>query len=404
LLYDRWISRNTYQLSLPRKYFRLEPTDIINVPSVGPLRILNRKDSDGVLTFDCVAEDTTLYSLAGVGASLPSVNSDVSQAGPTISKFLDIPLLRDIDDGPGFYIAANGYYAGWSGCELWRSTDGGASYVRTDTALLTGAAIGSALTALATAPTANVFDEANSVDVQLINGTLSSATALEVLNGANAAYLAGEVIQFKTATLLDTNKYRLSGLRRARCGTEQYMSTHAIGDTFVLLNTSSIGRVVHATADIGLERIYKTPSIGQLVADAAPQSLTSASVGQKCLSPVGLAAGRTANASWDISGKWIPRTRIGGEWRDGVDITMGEASEAYEVEIWTSGFATLKRTITSVASGAGSVVTPGSRTFLYRSADQVTDFGSNQSTIYIKVYQLSAVTGRGFPAQGTLTV
>lgn len=404
LLYDRWVSRNTYQINLPRKYSRLEPTDIINVPSLGNMRILNRKDADGVLTFDCVAEDVSVYAYTGVGGVLPAAGSEVSQAGPTILRILDIPLLRDIDDGTGFYVAASGYYPGWLGAELWRSTDGGTTFSRTDTAMLEASTMGSAITALGNAPTANVFDEANSVDVQLLGGTLSSATATEVLNGANAAYLAGEIIQFKTATLIGTNQYRLSGLLRARRGTEQYMATHQVGDSFVFLNTANIYRVVHSTADIGIERVYKAPSLTQLVSEATPMAFTSASVGQKCLAPVGLAAGRTANASWDISGKWIPRTRIGGEWRNGVDATMGEATEDYVVEIWTAAFAALKRTITTVASGAGSVVTPGSRTFLYKSADQVTDFGSNQTTIYVKVYQLSAVTGRGFPAQGTLTV
>ena len=77
------------------------------------------------------------------------------------------------------------------------------------------------------------------------------------------------------------------------------------------------------------------------------------------------------------------RTRIGGDWRDNVDVPLAEESERYEVEIY-SGM-TLKRTITGLT-------TPST---IYTAAQQVTDFGSTQSSVSVKVYQLSAAVGRG---------
>ncbi|MCY1359946.1 hypothetical protein D9M69_465510 [compost metagenome] len=53
--------------------------------------------------------------------------------------------------------------------------------------------------------------------------------------------------------------------------------------------------------------------------------------------------------------------------------------------------ASVKRTI-SVSSPA----------FAYTAADQVTDFGSAQSTITFRIYQLSEVVGRGYPLEVTL--
>jgi hypothetical protein len=67
-----------------------------------------------------------------------------------------------------------------------------------------------------------------------------------------------------------------------------------------------------------------------------------------------------------------------------MSIPLGEATEAYQVEVWDSGYTTLKRTLTSS--------TP---TVTYTNANQVTDFGSGQTTIYLKIYQLSATVGRG---------
>jgi hypothetical protein len=85
----------------------------------------------------------------------------------------------------------------------------------------------------------------------------------------------------------------------------------------------------------------------------------------------------------DLTISWKRRTRIGGDWRDAVDIPLSEESERYEVEIMQG--ITLKRTITGLTSP----------TTIYTAAQQVTDFGSAQSSVSVKVYQLSAAVGRG---------
>ena len=65
---------------------------------------------------------------------------------------------------------------------------------------------------------------------------------------------------------------------------------------------------------------------------------------------------------------------------------LGEDAQSYEVEIWDSAsYTTLKRTLTGLTSATAT----------YTSAQQVTDFGSNQATLYLKIYQLSATVGRG---------
>ncbi len=62
---------------------------------------------------------------------------------------------------------------------------------------------------------------------------------------------------------------------------------------------------------------------------------------------------------WTLT--WIRRTRTGGEWRDTVDTSLGEASEAYALDLYANGtYPTVKRTI---AAGSPSCV--------YTSADQI---------------------------------
>jgi len=97
-----------------------------------------------------------------------------------------------------------------------------------------------------------------------------------------------------------------------------------------------------------------------------------------------------SRSSGDLTISWKRRTRIGGDWRDAVDIPLSEESERYEVEIMSG--VTLKRTIIGLTSP----------TALYTSAQQVTDFGSAQSSVVVNVYQLSVAVGRGYTGVATI--
>uniref|UniRef100_UPI00261EF757 hypothetical protein n=1 Tax=Accumulibacter sp. TaxID=2053492 RepID=UPI00261EF757 len=94
---------------------------------------------------------------------------------------------------------------------------------------------------------------------------------------------------------------------------------------------------------------------------------------------------------WALS--WIRRTRDGGEWRDNVDASLSEASESYAIDVYADGsYAAVKRTITV-----------SSPSCVYASTDQVSDFGANQATLYLKLYQISATVGRGYPLTTSIT-
>jgi hypothetical protein len=71
-------------------------------------------------------------------------------------------------------------------------------------------------------------------------------------------------------------------------------------------------------------------------------------------------------------------------------IPLSEEAERYEVEIMQG--VTLKRTIIGLT-------TP---TTIYTAAQQVTDFGSAQSSVLVNVYQLSAAVGRGYAGIATI--
>jgi hypothetical protein len=238
----------------------------------------------------------------------------------------------------------------------------------------------------------NVFDEISTVEVHLYAGAeLASATRLAVLNGANAMLLGNEIIQFRDATLVSVGIYTLSGLLRGRRGTEWAMGSHTFGERAVLLEAATLRRIVVPTSDIGAERHYRGVTIGRTLASAQVQPYTHAAIGLEPYSSVRLRG--TRDGSNNLTMTFIPRTRIGGEWRDFINAPIGELAELYDVEIYSSGaFTTLLRTLTGLTSATAS----------YTAAQQTTDGYTPGNTIYVRVFQVSATVGRGYKLEGSV--
>ena len=108
--------------------------------------------------------------------------------------------------------------------------------------------------------------------------------------------------------------------------------------------------------------------------------------GLKPLSPVHV---RGARSSDDLAITWVRRTRIGGDSWDGVDVPLGEDDERYEIDILDG--ADVVRTLTATSPSA-----------TYTAADQTADFGSPQSSISLRIFQLSTTRGRGTPRDAVL--
>jgi hypothetical protein len=95
------------------------------------------------------------------------------------------------------------------------------------------------------------------------------------------------------------------------------------------------------------------------------------------------------NGAGDLAISWVRRTRIGGVWTDGSDIPLNEESERYEVDVLNSSIVVRTIAVTSPAAN-------------YTAGQQTADFGTPQSSVAVRVYQLSATVGRGWPAAATL--
>jgi hypothetical protein len=166
------------------------------------------------------------------------------------------------------------------------------------------------------------------------------------------------------------------------------MSGHGTYENFVLLEASKMRRIAIDTPEVGIENHYKAVTFGQLVTNAATQAFTNTAASLKPYSPVNAHA---TGFGGDITITWTRRGRIYNDWHDGIELPLGEASESYSVDIYSG--ASIVRTLTSS--------TP---TVTYTTAQQTTDWGSPQpASLSVRIYQISAIVGRGFPFIGTLS-
>jgi len=407
-LYVAWIARNTVRFSTTRKYAYLDPSDVVRVVRANGIvytLLLTKKTekAGGIIDWEAIADEASSATSSAQGASVytqvaiaspsPVPITTISPLQNTRIEFLDIPLLRDQDDATasGFYSAASGVtdgtQSGWGGGVLQKSIDSGATYSTLAGLTVPGAIMGNAITVLGNFLGGNVFDELNQVTIITDYGQLSGVTMLQVLNGSNVAVIGNEIIQYRDATLTAANTYVLGGLLRGRFGTEQYMATHAAGDRFIVLDTATIQRELAAINEIGQPRLYKAITNYQLASAATSVSFTDTGAGLKPLSPAQIGGGRDTAGNLTIN--WARRTRIGGGWNNFSDVPLGETSESYSIDVMAGTL--VKRTLTSA--------TP---TVSYTAAQQVTDFGSNQSSVLINCYQISGTIGRGFAGIATV--
>lgn len=397
LLYLYWMERYDIKFVLPSLYANLEPGDVITIISpeatyVLRLTALNTLP-DGRIECRAKYSQTALYSPTAIGEEGQSIGATLKLSGPATYELLDIPMLRDVDDTPGFPTAMSGYLSGWPGGSLYRSEDAGQTF--TDIQDFTpGAVMGYATTSLA-AHGGTVLDKTGTLTVKLFTGTLSSITEAQMFAGQNwFAYgldTRWEIIAAQKCVLQGDGSYILTDFLRGQAGTEWATGLHAAMDKIILLDTVDLAFIVSQSAAIGVSKIYRGITAGKALDSEVNRSFTYNGVNLECLSPCQLTGNRHPTTNdWTLI--WTRRSRFSG-WRDLVDAALGETSESYEVDIFSSNtYVTLKRTLTSS--------TP---TVAYTSAQQVTDFGSNQGTLYVKIYQLSSVVARGYPLIAQIT-
>ena len=395
MLFQSWAGRTAIFTSVPLKHILKDAGDVITITKDGVTDQLELHDVrlgvNSIIKIEGTIDDSVVHVSTATGVdALGDEGQTIVIPGSTELFILDIPLLRDSDNGEGIYIGAGTPQGvSWPGAQIFRGLNT-VSFVPFEGIVPSrNLDYGKATTVLADA-SPNIWDRTNTFTVSLTSGTLSSDTETNVLNGANPLLIGeganGEIIQFKTAVLNADGTYTLSTLLRGRRGTEYATGTHALNDTVIVLSAATVFRKTVDLSDHLSTFFYKAITLGgsQFSSATIEDVLTLRS--QMPRAPSHL-AGTISGNDWTFT--LVPRTRTGGSWKNLIGTPPGESSENYVWDVMDG--AIVKRTLTST--------TP---TVAYTSAQQITDFGSNQTTVELNVHQVSDTVARGFVRNVTL--
>ena len=324
-----WAARVSAKVRLPWRRLDLVPGQRVAVAGSSALWRV------AAVTLDRMVVEVDLVRLSEGGATMPNADpgrgliQNDAPHGPTTFHLIDLPPIEaGIASMPHLVVAAAGVSTGWRRAALLLSIDGGTSW---DEAGVTAApAIIGVADGVLGVGSACLIDEANSVDVTLINAamTLGNADAAGLDAGRNLAMLGEELIQFRTAVPLGNKRYRLSGLYRGRRGTQWAVPMHTAGERFILIERDA------------LAAITVPPSLAQVMVmavgigdGATPPTQTLLEPGQALMpiAPVHLRGERLSDGR--ISLDWVRRSRDGWRWADSVDAPLAEEGERYRLTI-----------------------------------------------------------------------
>ena len=393
LLYRAWANRVHYEFATTRKYLELDPGDIIplevgeNQQSKVQLTAV-RADPKGLLqiTAKSSAEDVFVSELAGDSVTYDPLIPDFAD---TILYVLDIPALRPTEIADeAVYLTVVRADDPWRGASVEQAVEQDGEYN-----LLAGFPIdavgGQAVTALPDGPV-SLWDEASTVEVELnaAAASLDSTSRGGVLQGLNIALIGNEIVGFTRATKVGAQTYELGGLLRGIRGTGIHTAGHVAGERFISLNQELVERTPHPFDE---RYYYRAASKNQDPNDATEIGVTSTAANLRPFAPVHVRGYHDSAGDWHLN--WKRQSRIFHSWTSGAGVPLGEDLERYEVDILDPGNSdAVVRTLT--VDDATSLT--------YPAADQAADFGAAQTVLKIRVYQISAAVGRGFPKEVTL--
>ena len=398
-LMEAWVGRESAVFKLPPSRLALDPCDVILLDHDGrltELRLVSIADSD-VRGIDAVRQDRAVYDLPP-GDPRPASLSTPTVFGAPDVVLLDLPQLRDDQPMHRPFVAAHAMP--WPGeMAVFRSaaTDG--------FALLTTFGSRTRMGLLAadffSGPVSR-FDLGNALVVDLFSGTLESVTDITLLGGANALAVETapgrwEIVQAGSAELIAAGRYRLTRLLRGQRGTENAVAALVQTGARVVVLDTAVASLPISEANLGLPWNWRVGPASRAVSDEtyAAASFTPEGAGLRPFSVAHVEQPwRKARSPGDLTIRWTRRSRslAADTWGAG-EVPLAEESEVYEVEILDG--ATRKRTLQVATTAA-----------LYTAAQQIADWGAllgPGNSLQLRIYQLSALIGRGAARFVTLT-
>jgi hypothetical protein len=346
---ERWLAearvgRDRLRLALPPSTLALGAGDVVGFGGDSAYYRIDRVEEAGQRAIEAVRVEPEVY-LPHETRTESGEPAPVVPPVPAQAVFLDLPLITGDEVPHAPHVAFTGNP--WPGQIALYVANAGEGFV-SDGVYPVPSVVGETLTVLGgSAP--GVWDRGAAVRVRLVRGTLASASEARVLAGANVAAIGDgvtdiwEVFQFADAELVAPRTYDIRMRLRGQFGSDGAMPADwPVGSRFVLLD--GVPRQIGLTsAQRGLSLTWRWGPALRPIGDPSWRSREIAFQGNG-LRPYSVCHLRgTALASGATDVAWTRRTRIDGDlWGSG-DVPLGEASEAYLVQVLASG--TIRREV-----------------------------------------------------------
>lgn len=305
---------------------------------------------------------------------------------------MDIPALSDSHmTKPGVYMCVNvsDPREPFASCTLFESTDDPTEVPKmqwTPVFNFTARANMGVLTADLPVGITTGFDVTNVVNFDLVSGNPTSIREGRCLGGQNRFYVGGEILGMKTIEKTGDYSYQGSSLLRGLRNTEQ-ASTIVAGYPVVQLNGPGIYFRELNLASLGTTKYLKLVANGDVVGDQPIDLFVYQGNNLKPFSPCNVVGTRDASNNLTVTFERRTRAIINQFW--GLPPPLLEPYEKYDIEVYTTNWAVLKRTTT---------VTDVT-TWSYSAASQTADGLTPGAKVYLKIYQRSDLVWRGFEAK-----
>jgi hypothetical protein len=333
--------------------------------------------------------EPTVFETPGSASERP-VRRPPAIAGKPQVIVLDLPAAFGEPTGLQYVAAAADPWPG--ALTVWRSGDG-ASFTPFKILDLP-AIVGRTLTDWPAGPLWR-WDDAAVLDVEVSSGTIAAIGDDGALAGGNLLAVRGgdgrwEIVSAARAEMIGERTFRLSRFVRGLAGSEPEAGRGVPAGAAIVRLDEAVVPLTASLNDLGRPWLYRIGPAGRDHADPAVTELTAAAGPEalRPMSPVGVSARRDGSG---IALAWIRRTRRDGDAWEPLDVPLGEDGERYEVEILRGG-AVLR---------VFAVSTPA---LLYRADQEIADFGAPQTSLELRIAQVSAAVGRGFARAVTVLV
>ncbi|OBQ68906.1 hypothetical protein EFV37_29150 [Mesorhizobium loti] len=394
------IERHEFTMTLRAKYGDVEPEDIARF--IFANRLITARITETTVRPDYLLDVLATEFLSSVSVSISGAVGrpiEPEPIGTPASRYyhLDIPLLSDSHDLAGsglvqYHVLASAGQPYWDGATLYRKDSSGT--YQAVAGQTTNGIVGVALGILPNWDIPYATEFTRTLNVAFISGdptTLTSATYLEMVNGANFFAIGQpgrwEVCQVMSITVNANGTYTFEGLRRGRKSSEEYTALHAIGDYVVWLSEENVQRIDYTIASLDDAFDFKPVGLGGNINNTPSVNRTVTGEAEKIPKPCNLKA--SIGSPSDVRLSWVRRSRIGSFWADdGEDAytaPLGETLEQFIVRIKSGPAGTVLRTVT--VNNATLYDYPGNL--------QTTDFGSPLTTGSNLTFDVRQVSGTG---------